>query len=209
MNRLVYKITLLVFVFFMTVGAYASSGRVEVVVSSGGIKPIKAIGLLISSGGVISKGNAEFRKVKDGVFLVSIPVQKGDVGKDTVATALLLSEDGKASSFGEVVDASSVTGRMARFALPQCKTRKPKSAVEDENIYSNLGNLESLLEIRKVRRDFLKLQLKKAMSGSMLKKLRKIEEGFGLYTGRPLSPDLDPYELSERLFRIYSVIRTK
>lgn len=73
---------------------------------------------------------------------------------------------------------------------------------------SQRGLMQSLVEIRAARRDVLKNRLKALLNTATLDKARKLEELFGLARTAPLSTDLSPTEIIDRVTRLSAAIKS-
>ncbi|HMO02431.1 MAG TPA: hypothetical protein PKD37_05720 [Oligoflexia bacterium] len=87
--------------------------------------------------------------------------------------------------------------------LPACSYGSSSKA----GVREQFGLVESLVEIRTARREVAQLKMKQYLSGELLSKLNKWEEGFGFKYERLLSHDLPPTELVERIFKLNSAIK--
>lgn len=169
-----------------------------------GIEPSKVVGIVLSKRGVIEKTGVTVQPQENGSTHLTIPVSRSESESDTLVTAMF------ETASGEVMFAP-LTSLEEEARLKKKDSRKicitPMPIAHDETLVSNIGALQSLLEIRKVRRDFVQLEIANKLRGDLLRKLQNLEAGFGLVNGTPLSPDLPPAELTIRLYRILTAIR--
>jgi hypothetical protein len=79
--------------------------------------------------------------------------------------------------------------------LPICKEQ-----IDQKGAAANQTSLlQSLIQIRVEKRALMKKRVEDALDATLLEKLNKLENAFGLSPDIPLSADIDPYTLSERL----------
>lgn len=79
--------------------------------------------------------------------------------------------------------------------LPICKEH-----IDQKGAAGNQTSLlQSLIQIRVEKRALMKKRVNDALDSTLLEKLNKLEDAFGLSPDVPLSTDIDPYTLSERL----------
>ena len=82
-----------------------------------------------------------------------------------------------------------------KAVLPLCKEQiDQRSAAGNQTAL-----LQSLIQIRVEKRALLKKRVLETLDPSLLEKLNRLEEAFGLAPDTPLTAELDPYTLSERL----------
>ena len=165
-------------------------------------EPKEAVGLILSSSGVAERPSINLQKVKDGLLLVSFTYSKTDVKKDSFATAMVISANGDIA-FGDVKALYGSSPKTSFYAIPQCPPDQNKVSIDR----SKFGALETLVHYRTERRETYKKEIQEILSGPFLEKLKKLENGFGLTRGRPLSADLDPFELIDRLSRLKATVK--
>ncbi len=90
---------------------------------------------------------------------------------------------------------SSPLKSTGKAVLPLCKVQIDQSSAAG----NQTALLQSLIQIRVEKRDLLKKRVLETLDPSLLEKLNKLEEAFGLAPDTPLTAELDPYTLSERL----------
>jgi len=69
-----------------------------------------------------------------------------------------------------------------------------------------LSSLKELLNKRKERRDLLDKKLRLLLTPDFLKKLNQLEKKHNLIYLKPITQDMDPYELYDRLVVLISVL---
>ncbi len=173
---------------------------VQIVVAAS-FEPKEAVGLLLSSHGVAEKPALKLDKIRDGLFLVSFGYLKGEVRKDTFASAMVLSVLGE-TAFGDIRSLSGITKTDSFHSLPQCPPDKSLQSVDP----ARFGAYERLMSMRLERREIYRKEITEIMRGSFLENIRKLEKGFGLSRGRQLSAELTPVELIDRLSRLVPAI---
>ncbi len=170
------------------------------------VTPEKAVGMIITPQGISEKTGVPVTIIEPGLIQVSVPVASSEAKKDSFATSITITEGGELF-FSPLKSIADPKRYGSHLSLPICKNLKVQNRTLDENIMSNIGAVQSLLEIRKVRRDFVKLELSALLRGDFLEKLERMETGFGLAGATPLSAEMNPYELTSRLFRILAAVR--
>ncbi len=170
------------------------------------IVPDKAVGMIISSRGVVEKTGIDLSSTKEGIYVATVPLNSNERSTDTFATAIIQSESSDIY-FTPLKSTGDPERNKSYLSLPMCKETHVRTRTEDETIVSNVGALQSLMDIRKIRRDFAQLEISNTMRGDFLEQLQRMEVGFGLTEGTPLSAELKPHELTQRLQRILTAIR--
>ena len=159
-------------------------------------EPVSAVGLIISGRETRQKPEARFEKSGDNctvIFSASRSETKGPL----VISAMLLSADGQ-MSLAEMRPIRDPETMPDLSAMKLCPEPEPKAV----NFEDQGALLETLLDVRSRRRNVLQATLKDTLKGDFLERLRKLERGFGLTRARELGPDLEPYELLDRLSRL-------
>ncbi|MCB0309691.1 MAG: hypothetical protein KDD42_00565 [Bdellovibrionales bacterium] len=178
-----------------------SAEQVEILVEST-FEPHTAAGLLLSNAKSIQKPNPQVRKYDDSQYLVSFDYEPSELKGDTVATAMIVSSDGKVA-FGDVTPILKAGFSPLVLNLPRCAhTETTKVTLQGQ-----YALIESLVNIRSNRLKVLKQGIKKKMSGNLLTRLQNLERGFGLERIRPLSSELPVSELVDRLARLQVAIQ--
>lgn len=94
------------------------------------------------------------------------------------------------------------------FSAKLCKEQELPPALQ--SLGSNLALLKSLREIRVARRDVARLKIKELTAAGLLEKLAALEDRLNLAPGKePLTLELSPFELLERLSKLSRVTQTK
>lgn len=182
--------------------AFAGSGEIQVTVQlAAKPKPIEATGMLFSTSSSAQFPKASIKMIGDKLYSISFSVPESAVGSDTLASAFAIDENGK-TSFGSVIPVMTPTEGMRLGAIPSCK---------DENIdkvatITNLGTLRQLIDVRTQRMEIIRTKMRQSLDNVLLEKMRKYEEAFGLPHIEPLSVELPPMELFERLSRIKNAV---
>lgn len=190
----------------LTVGAPARSNaqaerQMEVQINTP-IEPVTATGLLLSSSRVIQKTGATVERSAHGL-LVRFPIDPSELDGDTMASAVVLAEDGQ-TAFGDMRPATIPTARASFLSSPEC----PYEQVADVSTRSDLALFESLADIRSQRRAVQVQKVSVLLGGDFLERLRTLERGFGFSYPRPLSAELPPVELVDRLNRLKIAIQS-
>lgn len=166
------------------------------------IEPMSATGLLISSTRVIQKANASLERTSHGL-IVRFPIESAELDGDTMASAVVLAEDGQ-TAFGDMRPATIPTARSSFLSSKDC----PAEQVRDVSTQSDLALFESLADIRSQRRAVQVQKVSLMLGGDFLERLRTLERGFGFSYPRPLSAELPPVELIDRLRRLQVAIQS-
>jgi len=158
-------------------------------------QPGSAVGLLMGPGGT-RQVDAEVEEIAAGVYRVSFTVDMEKIEFGTTATALAVSKNGE-TAMGDVRSLS-----MAESGA------RPQACVEDVSVRGDsLSIYEKLIKLREERRNLIKQGVDKEFSNEVRDKLSTLERGFGLDTEPPLSSDLPPLLLLNRLGRLQEALR--
>ena len=166
-------------------------------------EPQEAVGLLLSSQGVGEKRALKLEKVREGMYVVSFGYLKGEVRRDTFASAMVMSLSGK-TAFGDIRGLYDSSRRESFYSLKRCPRSSAAAQAIDPSKY---GNYELLMAMRLERREMYRKEIADLMKGAFLSDLDKLEKRLGLIRGRPLSADLLPIELIDRLSRLIPIVR--
>lgn len=158
-------------------------------------EPRAAAGLLLGPGGSREVA-AEFEELPAGGYRVRFPVNPEKIEFGTAVTALVVGEDGR-TAFGDV---RSLALAQSRRELPECAQ---ESAVRN----NGLSIYQKLIRLREERRNLFKEGVEKEFTNELRDKLSTLERGFGLSTEPPLSADLEPLVLVDRLGRLKEALR--
>jgi len=198
MSNRFFLLTQLVAASFSAALASADSISIEV---DAPFEPVSAVGLIVTETATIQRTEATFSRGKDDRIVVSFPFRDSEAKNGATATALIIAEDGT-MAFGEMKPFESPEQRMVPSELPDCPAEKIKTV----GLESQLGLLQKLLDVRTARRASMQDQIKEILTPEFRSKLAKLEKGFGLSRSSPLSLDLPPLELSDRLNRIIAAL---
>lgn len=164
-------------------------------------KPIEATGMIFSTSGSAQFPKANVKMIGDKLYAISFKIPKNTVRSDTLASAYAIDENGK-TSFSSVVPVMTAKEELSLGSIPKCK---------DENIdkvatITNMGTLRQLIDVRTQRIEIIRTKMRQSLNNVLLEKMRKYEEAFGLPHTEPLSVELPPMELFERLSRIQNAV---
>ena len=180
------------------------SGSLEVHVQAFFDNPT-AVGILMSDSGTIQKPQVTLRHATiPDHYIVSIPFEHSELQQGSMATAMLISQDGEVA-IGNVKPASIPSARSSFLSMDYCHTEHyiPDSA---RRAYVNPGILEPLMQIRKSRREVARMNAANILKGSLLDRLRQAEEVLGFKYREPLSANLPAFELADRLARLRTAL---
>jgi hypothetical protein len=186
----------------LAIPANAASRAVQIDVQSQ-IEPSTAVGLVISADKTTQILDTTISKSAPGVITVTIPVPESAIGPDTTVSAVVLSAKGEVV-FGNVKPVLGAELDLSLTSIPLC----PPEQVSIAALSSQVSLLEELHRIRQKRRDQAKAQAAQLLSEDLLERLQKLERGFGLARETPLSADLPPLELVDRLSRLNDALRS-
>lgn len=96
----------------------------------------------------------------------------------------------------EIINESYLT------AIPMCEP-----AEADLNMQTQLSVLEKLVRLRAKMRANQQNQVKQVLTNELLNRLAKTESSFGLEYPTEIQNVVNPFELFERLYRVYHVLR--
>ena len=159
--------------------------------------PTKAIGILLSTGGATQIADTTIQKVGDKLYDVIFTVNRDSLSADSVATAMAISAGGDIT-FANVTPALLSEAHASLANIPECPSEDTTNVAK----INQLAPLKSLVSIRADRMALAQKKLAKSMDDQLLAKLRKFEEAFGFIHSEPLSAELPPQELTDRLARI-------
>lgn len=81
------------------------------------------------------------------------------------------------------------------------------NSIDDKNLASaQPAILQALVQVRAEKRALYQEKVSKLLSGEFLTTIRRLESGFGLGGSVPISADMSPYELSERISALAVVL---
>ena len=167
------------------------------------LEPAAAQGLFVSASGPIQLPVGEVQRVADNKLVVPVYYKESEIPKDSLATAIIISEQGELA-FGNLRPVFSPDPRDSFWLIPQCAPEK----INEAALAGQTSLLESLIEVRTERRRVALLALAAALNGDFLARLQKLEVSFGLENDPPLSAELSPVVLLDRLTRILKAIET-
>ncbi len=162
--------------------------------------PSEASAIIISNQKVTTTSQIAISPSEKG-FVLAAPYQQeaNSIPKFAVAVSKDTAGNIKYSSVKEL--GQSLTER-AMLTLNKCSEDNVDPAMQ-----SQLSLISNLLELRIKRRSNYITKTEQALSGDFLEKMRKYEAGFGLEQDKPLSAELTPFELVDRLDRILHTLR--
>lgn len=164
-------------------------------------KPIKATGLLFSTSTTAEYQEADIRMIGDKLYAISFKVPKTAIQKDSLASAFAVDEHGKIS-YGSVRPATTAQESLDMAAIPTCKDVN----IEKIATITNVGTLRQLIDVRTQRMEIIRAKLGRALDKGLINKMQKFEEAFGLPHSEPLTINIPPLELYERLSRIKNAV---
>lgn len=164
--------------------------------------PVRAVGLVFSSKSSKPIPETTIKKIGDKLFEIDFVVPQADIQADSVATAIAYDEAGN-TFFANVTPALLENTRDIISSIPECPGQKADQAA----LLNGPGTLKQLVDFRSERVDLLRLKISRAMNPTLLAKLQKFEEAFGLKRPSLLSADLPTPELIDRLSRLQHALK--
>jgi len=166
------------------------------------IHPTKALGLVLTEHGTEQRADPaiSWKRANSDTVVVTVPLGRADRAAGTIISALVMDDSG-AVAFGNNKPADLPELSSSIYSLPNCPGPKVSPSLESQG-----SLLQSLLEVRTARRAKLQTQLNASLQGDLLARLTKLERGFGMIHAEPLSGNLPPRELEDRLARLVQAI---
>ena len=176
------------------------SKRVEINVETT-LEPTRAVGLVLSPTGTKQKLNTKIEKSRVGAYIVSFDVREQEIVAGTMASAILEGDSGE-HAYGNIRPLfQGITGKSG-LTLPECITRTSANPA----LLGDLSSLLTLVDVRETRREVLLKKIRMVLKGDLLSSLARLELGFGIGDGTPLSAELPPVILLDRLTRIQAAL---
>jgi hypothetical protein len=166
--------------------------------------PERIVGLVVSKSGVLEKTGIEVENLEEPRAKAKVPVTFLESSADTLVTTMSLTSSSDIK-FAPLKSIAAQEKEDKKALKPRCETSGAKA--DDQKLIGNMGALYSLAEVRKARRDLMRVEIANKLRGDFLLKLQNIETGLGLNADVQLTPDLSPAELNIRLFRILTVLK--
>jgi hypothetical protein len=165
-------------------------------------EPVRAVGIVFSATSSMQFSETTINKIGDKLYEISFAVPRSVVKEESVATALGFDQTGL-TSFANVIPVLSSDGRDLLASIPEC----PGEDGSRVATVASPGTLQQLIDVRNERMNIVRFKLARLMDSDFLLKLQKFEEAFGFKHASPLSPELPPAELIDRLSRIQHAVR--
>lgn len=165
-------------------------------------RPLSVLGMIISKRGVATQPVAleTLKALPTGGFLVPVALSS-DIASDAFITALVVQED-KGVVMGDVRSATAESTR-SYLTLPDC----PPERAGTGDVPGKLGLLDSLVKLRTDLREKYLGELQKQLTPDLVARLTRLEELFGIKQHPPLSADLPPAILADRLSRLMEAVQ--
>ena len=164
--------------------------------------PVRAVGLVFSATSSKPIPATTIKKIGDKLFEIDFVVPQADIETDSVATAIAYDEAGN-TFFSNVSPALRDNTKDLIAAIPECPGQKADQAA----LLNGPGTLKQLVDFLSERVNLLRLKISRTMIPTVLAKLQKFEEAFGLKRSSPLSADLPAPELIDRLSRLQHALK--
>jgi hypothetical protein len=165
-------------------------------------EPSRAVGVVFSSGSSRQFTDTSIAKIGDKLYEITFSVPRSTLTNDSVATAFGFDSAGTVS-FANVVPAFASESQDLLASIPEC----PSEDSSHVSALTSPGTLQQLVDVRIERMNIVRFKIARLMDQDFLVKLQKFEEAFGLKFATPLSPELPPAELIDRLSRISHAVR--
>lgn len=190
---------LLIALLFSAAPLAAQDRTIEVNVT-GNFRPVGSQGIIMTGSTVLTKPVIKVEILAEERMVVSIPYKPEEVQEGALATAVLFGPQGEVG-YGDVKYIHDSASTKSFYSLNECAPIEAPQRMRQQ-----VALLESLVEIRAARKEAHHLRLKQELSGAFLEKLSRLEKGFGLNYSNKLSPDLNSFELIDRLSRLSNAI---
>jgi hypothetical protein len=165
-------------------------------------EPTNAIGILLSTDGAKQITETQIQKLSDRLYEVSFEVDRKQLQEDSVATAMAVSAMGDIS-FANVTPISAENGGDLLGSIPDCAPEDPTQIATLEQI----GLVQQLVGVKKQRAALAKKKVAISLDEETAKKIQNFEAALGLSNVEPISADLPPTELVDRLSRLNFAIK--
>lgn len=174
----------LLFIFLLITNSALAADKIIETEAPSNFTPEEAYGVAITNERVsLVSGNLEQR---DNAKTIPVKISSGE-GTTLIASIL------KDSSGNYIT--SELTSPFESKAKAVCS-----NSIDDKNLASaQPAILQALVQVRAEKRALYQEKASKLLSGEFLTTLRRLESGFGLGGSVPISADMSPYELSERI----------
>lgn len=168
-------------------------------------KPSSAQGMILANGQLIRKADTEISKIDGSTYSVKFSYYRREAHNgNATATAQIIGKDGSVA-YGNLVPLLWTRISNPLVELPLCD----EETEVQPKVKRQFALIESLIEIRTKRRRFAKVKVKNILDAGFLKRLQRLERGFGLAINEPeLSPKLPPAILNDRISRILHAVKT-
>lgn len=184
-------------------GAQGHSAAAEVEVESP-FTPIRAVGFIIGHGTSRQVAAESFREGRAGTWIVRVPLPNEALDPNGFVTAVVMDDEAR-MAFGTVKPLAAPDTLDSWADLVTCQDEP--SSLRNASLAGKLALLESLVTLRAKRRENVQAQTRQALDEAFVERLAKLERGFGLTDVTPLSADLPPALLAQRLARIANTLR--
>lgn len=162
-------------------------------------EPKKIIGIIFNDTNTQYIHETHAQPLENGQLQISFEIDPSNVNNQYFASAILLSEAGE-PSFTAVRQLGSKTIQDMTHLLT-CRE------ITTADYSSQIKILEELVQIRKQRSKIYIDKIKQILTPELTNNLTLLEESLGIRNAQAISTELDPVELTQRLFRILNAIK--
>ena len=182
-------------------GPVSAEMRVVELAFKSPVTPVKVAAVFMNGVQAFSDTEIELRQQSKDVVIASVRYDNTELPSTFSVYAVGILPNGEVATTA-VKEVKSDADLGSIFTMPLCPPEEP-----DQSLQSQLSVLASLVKVRAERRDNISKQLSNSLSADFLKRMNSYEAGFGFVYNTPLSKDLHPVELSERLTRVLIVLQ--
>ncbi len=162
-----------------------------------------ATGIIITSDGTQKRAPTSFEQVGASTVAVRFAYSAQDIQNGALASAIATNANGE-TAFATVTELRAQETKPASLHLSQCSTTATNSSANTQQIVL----FERLVELRKKRREVKIQELQGLLTEDIAAKLSKLESHFGYEYQTPLSGNMNPVVLSQRLDQLVHSIKT-
>ncbi|MCB0333697.1 MAG: hypothetical protein KDD55_09385 [Bdellovibrionales bacterium] len=162
-----------------------------------------ATGLIITAQGTEKRTPVSFEQIGANTVAVRLQYSEQDIRNGALVSAIATNAKGE-TAFATVSELRSQETKPASLHLSRCEATPTKTPANTQQLVL----FERLVELRKQRREVKMQELQEALTEELAAKLSKLEAHFGYEYESPLSAQMNPVVLSQRLDQLLHSIET-